>query len=43
MCRLEVDHPHGLPFNERAHLMAAAMKMDDKDFRGWVGCCCNDP
>mmetsp|Transcript_38927 Transcript_38927/g.71911 ORF Transcript_38927/g.71911 Transcript_38927/m.71911 type:complete len:263 (-) Transcript_38927:341-1129(-) len=37
---LEVDHAHGLPFNDRAHLMSAAMKLDES---WWcpVGCCCN--
>ncbi len=40
---VEVDHQHGLPFNERAHLMSLAMKMDDDDFIPWTGCCCNDP
>jgi len=40
---LEVDHAHGLPFNERAHLMAAAIKLDDALLLPYVGCCCNDP
>jgi len=40
---LEVDHQHGLPFNERAHLMAAAIKLDDSYLLPMVGCCCNDP
>jgi len=39
---IEIDHQHGLPFNERAHLMALAMKMDDA-LIPYVGCCCNDP
>jgi len=40
---LEVDHQQNLPFNERAHLMSAAMKMDDAWLLPLVGCCCNDP
>jgi len=40
---LEVDHMEGLPFNERAHLMAAAMKIDDTHLLPYVGCLCNDP
>lgn len=39
---IEIDHQHGLPFNERAHMMAAGIKMDE-DWRPYVGCCCNDP
>jgi hypothetical protein len=40
--RIEIDHGHALPFNDRAHLMSAAILADD-GFRPFVGCCANDP
>ena len=38
---VEIDHERGLPFNQRAHLMSAAI-LQDQSFFPWVGCCCND-
>ncbi len=40
-CSVEVDHERGLPFNQRAHLMSAAI-LADHSFIPWVGCCCNE-
>jgi len=38
---VEIDHERGLPFNQRAHLMSAAI-LADQSFIPFVGCCCND-
>lgn len=39
---VEIDHAHGLPFNERAHLMSAAIDLDRANWWCPVGCCCNE-